>query len=207
MSESMTTSILYYFHDPMCSWCYAFRPVWSEIRGALPRDIAVQRILGGLAPDSDTPMSVEMKATIQHHWHRIEETVPGTRFNFDFWTKRIPVRSTYPSCRAVIAAMNQSADMEEPMINAIQDAYYRKAENPSDYQTLVEIAAGLGLDAGKFRVDIHSSATDSELHRQIAFTSSIGVRGFPSLVLRTGKEFRHLAHSYTDAGGVLQQLK
>ena len=44
---------LYYAHDPMCSWCWAFRPTWKRIVKALPENLAVRRILGGLAPDSD----------------------------------------------------------------------------------------------------------------------------------------------------------
>jgi len=43
---------LYYFHDPMCSWCWAFRPLWNEIVTGLPENVFAQRILGGLAPDN-----------------------------------------------------------------------------------------------------------------------------------------------------------
>jgi hypothetical protein len=34
---------------------------------------------------------------------RIERSVPGTKFNFEFWSRCRPRRATYPACRAVIA--------------------------------------------------------------------------------------------------------
>jgi len=49
-------TVLYYIHDPMCSWCWAFRPVWGEVQRRLPETVSVTYLLGGLAPDSDAPM-------------------------------------------------------------------------------------------------------------------------------------------------------
>ena len=95
----VVTATLYYIHDPMCSWCYAFRPVWEQIQQQLPVDIRVQYVLGGLAPDSDQPMPLETRAYVQDQWHKIIQTVPGTVFNFDFWEQCQPRRSTYRDCK------------------------------------------------------------------------------------------------------------
>ena len=35
------SAILYYFHDPMCSWCYAFQPVWRTIKAKLEPQVEV----------------------------------------------------------------------------------------------------------------------------------------------------------------------
>jgi len=78
---------LYYFHDPMCCWCWAFRPRWQEIVAGLPDHVRSQRILGGLAPDSDQTMPAEMQAKLKSIWQKIQQTVPGTPFNFEFWEK------------------------------------------------------------------------------------------------------------------------
>ena len=34
MSPTLT-----YVHDPMCSWCYAFRPVWEAVVSGLPDEV------------------------------------------------------------------------------------------------------------------------------------------------------------------------
>jgi len=201
------TSTIYYFHDPMCSWCYAFRPAWKEIKKGLPTNLPVQSILGGLAPDNTVPMPEDMKTRIQGYWRRIEEVVPGTIFNYEFWTKCTPVRSTYPACRAIIAAEKQSSDYAELMDEAIQDAYYRQARNPSLSDTHIELALELGMNTEKFKEDLASAETHEELQRQIQLTSTMGVSGFPSLVLQTEQGRFPIQRHQTSAEPVLQQIE
>jgi len=197
---------LYYVHDPMCSWCWAFRPVWLDIQAQLPASITVKYLLGGLAPDSDAPMPAAMQAAIRDHWQEIQLRVPGTVFNFDFWRLCSPRRSTYPACRAVIAARKQDALQEDAMIRAIQEAYYLQARNPSDDDVLVELAASLALDTDQFYRDISAPETQRILERDIRFCQGMGVTGFPSLVLRQGAKFQHIAIAYNDINVVLQQV-
>ena len=115
---------LFHAHDPMCSWCWGFRSTWLEVKESLNDSVNVRLLLGGLAPDSDDPMPAEMQTMLQGTWQRIAQHIPGTEFNHDFWTKNAPRRSTFPSCRAVIAARRQDEAFEVPMIHAIQQAYY-----------------------------------------------------------------------------------
>jgi len=193
------SAILYYFHDPMCSWCYAFQPTWQTIKTSLHGKVEVSYVLGGLAPDDDEPMPESLQQTIQDHWQRIQQVVPGTEFNFDFWTVCEPRRSTYPACRAVIAATNQNQAFEEAMIQAIQVGYYRKALNPSDYSMLLQLADELQLDVQQFERDLQSSETEVELMRQIQLTQAMHVQGFPSLVLTRGGHQHAIPVNYTSS--------
>ena len=106
---------LYYVHDPMCSWCWAFRPVLLELKAKLPDTIEFIRLLGGLAADSDDPMPEETRHYVMDNWKRIQQQLPDTEFNYDFWTTCTPRRSTYPACRAVIAARKQGKEYDEIM--------------------------------------------------------------------------------------------
>jgi putative protein-disulfide isomerase len=173
---------LHYIHDPMCSWCWAFRPAWQRVRQELPPGTRVENLLGGLAPDTDRPMPEEMRKKIRAIWNRIEAVVPGTEFNHGFWERCRPRRSTYPACRAVIAATAEGPEFEEPMILAIQRAYYREARNPSDGEVLVDLAASLGLDPERFAARLQAPATVRELARQIETGRRLGATGFPSLI-------------------------
>jgi len=190
---------LYYLHDPMCSWCYAFAPVWRQLKAALPPEIMVVRLLGGLAPDSDEPMPEAMRIRLQQTWHRIERSVPGTTFNHDFWQQCRPRRATYPACRAVIAARAQGTQYDEAMTAAIQRAYYREARNPSDNDTLIDLAMALGLDVAAFTAALNSAEVESELQREIARTRQLGVDSFPSLVLAVGDSRWPIAIDYRDS--------
>jgi putative protein-disulfide isomerase len=198
---------LYYVHDPMCSWCYAFNPVWETLSARLPPSVQILQILGGLAPDTDQPMPEAMRAKIQEIWRTIEKTVPGTRFNFDFWKSARPRRATFPACRAVIAAAHQAPELETKMIRLIQHAYYREAKNPSDYSVLIALADSLGLDGNQFAADLDSPQTVAELNRQIAFSRRLGVPGFPSLVCRNAAvDCQLLEIDYQDAEFMLHQI-
>lgn len=197
---------LYYVHDPMCSWCWAFRPVMAQIIEALPEDVSLVRLLGGLAPDSEEPMPRQLQDYLQATWRTIQQRVPGTRFNFDFWTHCQPRRSTYPACRAVIAARRQHAESEAAMILAIQEAYYLRAMNPSEDATLIGLAGEIGLDEVRFARDLNDPAARQRLEQEIALGRSIGAEGFPSLILEQQGRYRRLNYDYRDPAPVLAQL-
>ncbi len=197
---------LYYIHDPMCSWCWAFRPVWQELKKQLPTAIGVSYVLGGLAPDSHSPMPLGLQRQIQQHWHTIQQRVPSTMFNFEFWKENTPRRSTYPACRAVIAARYQGAGYEDPMILAIQQAYYLQARNPSDDDVLLACAASLDLDMQRFELDIHSRECKQQLMSDVRLSQNLGVEGFPSLVLDVDGECHSIAVDYSYADVMLEKI-
>jgi putative protein-disulfide isomerase len=190
----------------MCSWCWGFRPTWQRIAKEAPGNIEIRRILGGLAPDSEAPMPREMQHYLQDTWRNIQQRIPGTRFDFAFWERCTPRRSTYPACRAVIAARKQSKESEEPMILAIQQAYYLQARNPSDSEVLIAIAGETGLDRAQFTLDLSAAQTQTALLQEIAFGRAIGVQGFPSLVLKRADGYQLLNYDYKDPQVVLKQL-
>ena len=195
--------ILYYVHDPMCSWCWGFRPTWQKIQVALPQNIQVKYLLGGLAPDSNEPMPKAMQADIAGYWGKVQQHIPGTQFNFDFWDVCEPRRSTYPACRAVIAARKQNSSIEQAMIEEIQTAYYLNAKNPSDNETLIAIAKQLGLDEALFASDLDNEETQQQLEKEIRFAQQIGVRGFPSMILEKDGTYQYVPLNYNDPTAAL----
>ena len=198
--------ILIYVHDPMCSWCFAFEPLRRELFKTLGDSMPVRRLLGGLAPDSDEPMPGPTRDMIRQTWRRIEQVVPGTRFNHDFWIRNQPRRSTYPSNRAVIAARQQDPAADPAMTARIQAAYYLEARNPSDDSTLIDLAADLGLDRERFALDLNTEQTRREHLDEVDAARALGISGFPSLAILSGEQVRHLALSYTDLDFMLEQV-
>jgi putative protein-disulfide isomerase len=202
----MTTELLY-FHDPMCSWCWAFRPVWTTLCAQLPAGLAVRRVVGGLAPDSDAPMPPEMRVKLKGVWQTIQERVPGTRFNFAFWDNNTPRRSTYNACRAVLTASRLSPAQEDQMIHAIQQAYYLQARNPSDISTLVNLAVDIGLDRALFAAELSGAGVQVRLEEDIALARSAPINGFPSLVVQTPSGQQPVRLDYLNAAPMLQQIQ
>ncbi|EGU33737.1 hypothetical protein VII00023_05577 [Vibrio ichthyoenteri ATCC 700023] len=200
-------SKLYYVHDPMCAWCWGYQPTWQKIEQALTnatqQSIEIVYLVGGLAADSEQPMPIEMQQQIASYWHKIERYL-GTQFNHDFWQENVPRRSTYPACRAVLAA--RQLGQEKAMITAIQQGYYLRALNPSDESVLVQLAQELGLDMIQFRQLFASSALNQQLLSEINFARSIGGNSFPSLFFERQGEVTEIAIDYQNASHTVQQL-
>ena len=174
---------LYYVHDPMCSWCWGFHSVWTQLQTVLKDQLTIQTVLGGLAPDTSQAMTESMQLNIQSNWRKIQQDIPGTEFNYDFWRDCEPRRSTYPACRAVLAAGMQSEHYKKIMALAIQQAYYLHAKNPSDDSVLIQLAIENGLDEKRFEMDLVSDECNNLLHEELQLTARLNVDSFPGLVL------------------------
>ena len=195
---------LYHVYDPMCSWCWGYKPVWNEIENIVGQEVEIVYVLGGLAPDSDVPMPEEMQQQIASYWKKIE-TLLGTTFNYDFWSKNTPRRSTYPACRAILAARAQNA--EKPMLEAIQHAYYLNAQNPSDDDILISLAEKIGIDVAKFKEDFQAPETHQALLDEIGFSRSIGGNGFPSLFVESSGELFAVPVDYKNAQPTIEIIR
>lgn len=176
----MSKARLYYVYDPMCSWCWGYRETWLHLQKELKNILPIKGLLGGLAEDSNVPMPEEMQTFLQQTWRKISLEL-GTEFNFDFWSQCQPIRSTYPACRAIIFA--RQYQKEQAMYLAIQQAYYLHAQNPSEIDTLTNIATVIGLDSDLFAQQINSDELKQQLVSEIAMARALPIQGFPSLVL------------------------
>lgn len=177
----MSAPCLFYIYDPMCSWCYAFEAGWRRLQNRLPERVQVTYVLGGLAPDTNEPMPEDLRVMIRQTWRKIEETVPEVHFNYTFWTSNTPVRSTYPACRAILAARKQDAAAGTEMRREIQKAYYQNALNPSKSGTLIQCAREIGLDVALFTADLASVDIQTALEEELRLAGRLNAFVFPSL--------------------------
>lgn len=197
-------AILYYIYDPMCSWCWGFRPVWEEVRAELSGQLRIVYVLGGLAPETEAPMPPAMREQLQETWQRIH-VMCDVPFNFEFWSRNTPRRSTYPACKACLVAREYGHELA--MYHRIQHFYYLEAGNPSLYENLSTLAAELGMPASAFDQRIHSAAIEEAFRQERMFAEQLGAQGYPSLVLAVGDAYRFIEHSYTDVQHNLRQIE
>ena len=60
-----------YFADPMCSWCYGFSPVITELVQRFEGRLGLRVVTGGLRAGHAAPMRAEDKAYIRDAWTRV----------------------------------------------------------------------------------------------------------------------------------------
>ena len=195
---------LYYLYDPMCSWCWGFKPVWDEVKARLQDEVSIVYVVGGLAPETQEPMTAEMQTYLQQAWRKITDYT-GVEFNHDFWTLNTPKRSTYPACKAVLVARQYG--LEQQMYAAIQQLYYQQAGNPSEYENLYRLAEGLGLERLQFIEQVHSNEITALLQHEIMLAEQLGAQGLPSLVLVRDETAHFIEHSYTDVEENLRKVR
>lgn len=202
------TAKLIYCYDPMCSWCWGFKPVWEELRTLLEPlvkagKLEIEYMVGGLAPDSDEPMPDEMQTKLQSVWQQISLHL-GTEFNHAFWQDCKPRRSTYPACRACMVA--RDSGIEEEMITAIQHAYYLNAQNPSDLDTLAQCAELIGLDRAGFISSMEQVKKSQSLEMEISQARQLRLNSFPSLALVVDGRMNHIDLDYKSANNMMHRI-
>ena len=101
----------------------------------------------------------------------------------------------------------QGDDFDEIMTGRIQRAYYLQARNPSDNDTLIELAAEAGLDAERFSRDLTAAETQQKLLAEIETSRRLGIDSFPSLAVVDGGQLTHIGLNYTDAKAMLNQVE
>ena len=198
---------LFYVYDPMCSWCWGYRPTWLALQQAIRNEllvVGVHYLLGGLAPDSDELMPAELQQFLANTWQKIANQL-GTEFNFDFWQQCQPRRSTYPACRACLIA--REFGKEQEMIFAIQQAYYLQAQNPSDISILITLAEQIGIDRDVFAAQLSSPLTDQKLMAEITAARSLPIQGFPSLVLAINDQQHAIELDYQHYEKSIEHIK
>lgn len=200
---------LVYCYDPMCSWCWAFRPVWDALQGLLTpfieeEKLRIQPMLGGLAIDSDEMMPLPMQNKIQAVWKHIESQL-GTVFNHNFWQQNQPRRSTYPACRACLVA--RDINQEREMINQIQLAYYQSAKNPSDIDTLSDCARTIGIEDKYFLNTMRQTKESKRLEQEVKIARELGLNSFPSIAVIVRDRVFNININYHNADNMLSEIQ
>jgi putative protein-disulfide isomerase len=196
---------LLYVMDPMCSWCWAFSPTIQAIKKQFP-ELTIQYVMGGLAADSDSTMPLEQQKTIQSIWHQIEAKT-GTQFNYDFWTKCTPRRSTWRACRAIIVAEQLQLGSASTMAQAVQQAYYLEAKNPSDSSVLTALATSIGIDATEFSIQLDAENTHQQLKQHMMISQQLDVSGFPALRAVKDQQAIRVSDGYCSSEEVIKRLR
>ena len=93
---------LWYFADPMCSWCWGFSPVISVIKDVYADRLKVALLLGGLRPGTTEPMTAALREEILHHWQAVQRRT-GQPFLFENAMPAGCVYDTEPPSRAEVA--------------------------------------------------------------------------------------------------------
>jgi len=178
----MTTPILWYFADPMCSWCWGFSPVIETLRDDYRERMKIALVLGGLRHET-APMTAVQREDILHHWRAVQART-GQPFHFDGALPEGFVYDTEPACRAVVTVGGIDPAQIFAMFKVIQTAFYAEGRDVTRPGVLADLAAGLGVDGAAFLNAFESEAAHTRTQAHFRQARQAGVRGFPTLIVQ-----------------------
>jgi putative protein-disulfide isomerase len=189
----MSTPILWYFADPMCSWCWGFSPVIETLRDDYRERMKIALVLGGLRPGTSTPMTAAGREEILHHWHQVHERT-GQPFRFESALPDGFVYDTEPASRAVVTVGRLDPAQIFPMFKAIQTAFYAAGRDVTQPAVLAELAAGLDVDGAAFLQAFDSDDARAKTQAHFRQARQAGVHGFPTLILQQDAQLQPVSN-------------
>lgn len=187
--------ILWYFADPMCSWCWGFSPVISEIKKNCASQVKIALVMGGLQVGEATPMSASSREEIFHHWHEVEK-MAGQQFSFENALPEGFIYNTEPACRAVITVGSIDATKTFAYFTAIQSAFYTKNQDVTQFEVLQQLAADCRINTEEFKYLFQGEKQLENVKKNFEFTKKSGVQGFPTLILNKPEQLDVISRGY-----------
>lgn len=184
-----------YFSDPMCSWCYGFSTVLRRMQEEWKSDLKITLIMGGLRPWEKEPMDAKMKEMVRHHWEEVASR-SGQPFDYTFFDREQFVYDTEPSCRAVVTVRELFPGKEIDFLHRVQHAFYAQNRNTTDPEILADIANEAGIDRTAFLNAWNTEEIRLATEGDFSVSQQLGVRGFPTTVIRHEEKLKMLAPGY-----------
>ena len=198
----MNEPLLWYFADPMCSWCWGFSPVIEVVRNEYRDRMKIALVLGGLRPGETAPMTVDGREEILHHWRQVRERT-GQAFHFEGAMPEGFVYDTEPASRAVVAVGGIEPESIFAIFQAIQLAFYAAGRDVTQLGVLTDLAAKLGVTPIRFLPAFDSDEAKAKTRAHFKQARQADVLGFPTLILQQGDQL----HRITDGWRPLADIR
>lgn len=202
----MNEPVLWYFADPMCSWCWGFSPTIEALREAYRPRLKIALVPGGLRPGETAPMTPAGREEILHHWHQVHART-GQAFRFDGAMPPGFVYDTEPPSRAVVTVGSLAPDLIFAMFKSIQLAFYAEGRDVTQRETLANLVEALDVSRERFLQAFDSEGTRAKTLAHFRQARQAGVRGFPSLILQQAENLHLITNGWQPLDEVREKIE
>lgn len=194
-----------YVGDPMCSWCWGFAPVLERMREVY--DIPIRVVVGGLRPGPEAEvLDDRMATTLGQHWRHVGEA-SGQPFDHSFLDRRDGwVYDTEAPAIAVVSMRELDESRVLDFHSLLQKSFYADGLDITDPDVYPALIADFEIDVDKFVELLGSDEMKRRAWADFAESRSMGVSGFPTLLVREGEEWGIISRGYMSAEKMLPAL-
>lgn len=195
MQDDQTLPEIVYVGDPMCSWCFGFAPVVQELHTRHKDEIRMTLRMGGLHVGNDYVVENRYREFLRGHWIEIGERT-GQKFSTGILDRGPWIYDTELACRAVVAVRRLRPGAEWAYMPLIQAGFYTLNRDPHDPESFALPAAEVGIGREEFLAAYHDPATRQETEGDFAWARSMGINGFPTVVVHDARGWALLTNGY-----------
>jgi putative protein-disulfide isomerase len=199
---------LIYAVDPLCGWCYGFSPVMRQIRKDFAGKVEFRIMSGGLATG-------DMAAPLKENYEYIKnaltvvERSTGVKFGQPF--RDLLEEGSYfndsePPSIALTVVKEMKPEIAFDYGHKLHSTIFMDGKSLNDAATYRSLAAEFQLDQDEFMRKFTDSAYKARTNREFDEVKRLGVRGFPSLVLRKGNKIEVITRGYESYPSVKSKL-
>lgn len=187
---------LMYVADPMCSWCWGFAPVIQALTERYASTLNIRLIMGGLRPaEAAQYLDDDLRAYLQQHWQHVHDAT-GQVFNEKNLKRDNWLYDTEPAARAVVTMRHIAAEHEQAFFHDLQHAYYTRGVDITQSSAYLPLLATYNVDETLFLSTFMSDATKHATRQDFALSRSLGVQGFPAVIIDNKQQLTLLTHGY-----------
>ena len=203
---------IYYCYDAYCGWCYGFSPVIRRVFDEYRHILAFETLSGGMIlPEKPQPIGV-MAGYIQQAYKVVEERT-GIRFGKDFlWHVFNPDQSDWfpDSLKPAIALCilkDYQPQRQVEFASGLQFALHEDGRDLCDDEAYRGLLQKYGIPEKDFFERLHMPAYREKAMAEFDIVKRLGIRGFPTLLLReNSSRFHLLSNGYTDIDTVSARI-
>jgi putative protein-disulfide isomerase len=187
--------LLLYCADPMCSWCWGFSPVVTQLAARHRERLAVALLMGGLRTGSTVPTDARFREEILQHWRAVHTR---SRQPFAF-AGALPdgfVYDTEPACRAVVTVHDLAPDQGLAFFHRLQRAFYVEQQLVTRSDVLARLAGIASFSPRTFSAHFASEAMRARTRQHFILTRELGVGGFPTVWMMDAQRVQLLTRGY-----------
>jgi putative protein-disulfide isomerase len=198
--------VLWYFADPMCSWCWGFTSSFEKARDHFDDDFSFAFVMGGLRPYTKESVTDSFREDILQHWREVHQ-ITGQAFTFENAMPDGFVYDTEPAARAVLTVGRIDSESAFPVFRRIQEAFYVDQKDVSDTEILASLAIETGIDKQQFLDSFNTEELREATQRHYFQTREFGVKGFPTIAIGTQQDHAVITNGYMHSDDLIPRIQ